>query len=142
MHDIDDSDEFDLDHNDAFGDFGDDPFDEQTFQLEINVADPKRRELARYIQPMLMRLTSLRMSEEASFFDAWKHTFDRDYLRADIEGSDPIRAVIARNVEDALIALSEMRVARRHLLPILQRMHGSEVSNTNTSTTNGVRSAV
>ena len=141
MRDFDNNNEFDLDHNrDAFGDYVDDPFDEKTFQLELQVADPERRRLAQYIDGQMHQLAQMRAENENILLDeALAHLFDPAYIRADVHGSDRARALLAEHISEALDELSELRCTRRYTPPVLKC---SPVSNHNTSDTNGVRRAV
>ena len=141
MRDFDNTDQFDLDDNrDAFGDYVDDPLDEKTFRLELQVADPERRQLAQYIDGQLYQLAQMRaLNENVSMDDAHEHLFDAAYLRADSHGSDRVRALLAEHVWEALEELSELRCMRRYAIPTLM---SSTASDTNTSDANGVRRAI
>ena len=104
------------DNNDDFD--IDDSFDEKTFQLELQVPDPERRDLAEQILRMVMRLAHLRArNENVSFTDGWSHIFDWDHMRADMHGSNRELAKLAKKVHDALEKLSDMRHDRHHALP-------------------------
>lgn len=98
-----------------------DSFDEKTFQLELQVADTERRELAAQILKMVMRLAHMRARDEnVAFEDVWPHIFDWEYMRADIHGSNRPLAKLAEHVHDALEELADMR--RDNPLPRPKRM--------------------
>ena len=104
------------DNNDDFD--IDDSFDEKTFQLELQVPDPERRELAEQILKMVMRLAHLRArNENVSFTDAWSHIFDWEHMHADMHGSNRQLAKLAEKINDALEELSDLRHDKHHALP-------------------------
>jgi hypothetical protein len=141
MRDIDNNDEFDLDEtHDAFGNY--DPFDEKTFHLELQVADPERRKLAQYIDGQLYQLAYMRAeNENISLDDAFEHLFDPAYIRADIHGSDRARALLAEHISEALDELADLRCMRRYESPMATSFSSSAAANTNTHA-KGVRRAV
>ena len=111
----------------------DDSFDEKTFQLELQVADPERRALAAGVLHDLIRLGHNRATNEnVSFADVWPHIFDWEHMRADIHGSNRRLGKLAEKVHDGLEKLAEMRRNRRHVLPKPKWMRRTiAVANTN-----------
>jgi hypothetical protein len=118
----------------------DDSFDEKTFQLELQVADPERRELAEQILKMVMRLAHERArNENVSFADAWEHIFDWEHMRADVYGSNRRLGKLAEKVHSALLKLADMRCDRP--LPRPKWMRRASVP-ANTNIANGGQRAI
>ena len=126
------------DNNDDFD--IDDSFDEKTFQLELQVADPERRQLAEHILQLVIRLAHMRAkNENVPFEDAWAHVFDWEHMRADMHGSNHPLGKLAEKTHDALEKLSEMRTMRRHLLPAPKWMRRTIVIANSNATNGGSR---
>jgi hypothetical protein len=146
MHDIENNDDFDFetnnhdDNNIVTG--WDDPFDEQTFQLELQVADPERRNLAQYIDGQIYLLAMMRAeNENISIENAYEHVFDPAYFRADSHGSDRARALLAEHIWKALDELCDLRIERRHELPAPTWMRRAPSANSNALTDDEVSRA-
>ena len=118
----------------------DDSFDEKTFQLELQVADPERRELAEDILQLVIRLAHMRAkNENVPFEDSWQHVFDWEHMRADMHGSNFLLGKLAEQIHDALEKLSEMRCMRRHLLPTPKWMRRATVIANSNAANGGSR---